>query len=64
MDTLLLRTEEAARQVGLSHRHFQRLLAAGLVKSVRTGRRRLVSVKALEEYIRRLEADGDGECVQ
>jgi excisionase family DNA binding protein len=50
-DLLLVDLDEAARRLSLSRRFVQGEIAAGRLHSVRAGRRRLVAVAALQDYI-------------
>lgn len=47
----VLDVPEAARRLKLSVGYTKRLIAAGTLRSVRNGRRRLVPVSAVEEYL-------------
>jgi excisionase family DNA binding protein len=51
---LLYSKTDAAEQLGISERVLDRLIADGLVETVKIGRRRLVPHEALEDYIERL----------
>lgn len=59
---LLLRPEEAAEVLGIGRSKLYELLAAGTVQSVRIGKCRRVPLAALEDYVRRLEAEQDNPC--
>jgi excisionase family DNA binding protein len=52
----LLTISEAAGQLGISEKSLRRLINAGEVISVHLGALHRVSQRALEDYIRRLEA--------
>jgi excisionase family DNA binding protein len=52
-DVLAVDVPEAARRLTLSPRTVATLLARGELKSLKIGRRRLVPVRALEEFLRR-----------
>jgi excisionase family DNA binding protein len=56
---LLHHRKNAARILGVSIRLLDRLLAERELKSVRVGRRRLISESALQNYIRARERSGD-----
>jgi excisionase family DNA binding protein len=56
-EQLLIDVEEARRRVDLGRSTFYRLLATGSIPSCRMGRRRLVFVDGLEEFVRRLSAE-------
>lgn len=60
-DRLLLPIIEAARKVGLGRSKFYELVSEGRVKTVRVGRRRLVSAAALDEFVASLETEGNEE---
>lgn len=49
--------EDAADAIGLSLRKLAAMVATGEIRSFRAGRRRLVSVSALREYISRQECE-------
>jgi excisionase family DNA binding protein len=51
----LLTVDEAAAYLNCSPRHIERLLARGLLPSVRLGRLRRISRVALDDYWRQLE---------
>lgn len=53
-DVSLVSVPEAARRVGLSTVTVKRKIAAGELDSVLVGRRRLVRLSAIEEYVRAL----------
>ena len=55
---LALAIEEAARLLGVGRSTMLALLSSGRVRSVRVGGRRLVPIKALEEF---LDQQGDRE---
>ena len=52
---LLLSDIEAARALGLGKTKLRELLAQGAIRSVRVGRRRLVPVQALKDFVDTLE---------
>ena len=54
---LLCSRREAADCIGVSLSKFKELLARGHIKSVRIGRRRLVPVASLADYLARLLAE-------
>jgi excisionase family DNA binding protein len=56
---LLHRRPDAARRLGISVRLLDSLLAEHQLRSVKCGRRRLVSEAALQEFIRKREKSGD-----
>lgn len=55
-DRLLHSIPEAAKQLSISPRVFERLIAAGEIETVKIGRRRLVPTDSLVEYIERVKA--------
>jgi excisionase family DNA binding protein len=46
-----LRTDEAARALGLSLRETKRLVAAGELQSVKVGRARLIARQAIDDFL-------------
>ncbi len=54
---LLHSVTEAAQLLGISRAHAYELTTRGELRSVRIGRRRLVSSEALREFIAGLEGD-------
>lgn len=56
---LLHRRINAAQRLGISVRLLDSLLAERVLKSVKVGRRRLVSESAIEEFIRKREKSGE-----
>lgn len=54
---LLLSVEEALEATGIGRSKFYELVAAGEIESVEVGRRRLVPVEALQEFVERLRAE-------
>lgn len=54
--TLLLTVEEAAESLRLSRTLVYELVSSGELRSVKIGRARRVSVRALQDYVNRLEA--------
>jgi excisionase family DNA binding protein len=53
----LLTVEETARYLSLSRMSVYRLIQAGALPSVKIGGSRRVSVRALEAYVEKLEAE-------
>jgi excisionase family DNA binding protein len=53
----LLNVKEVAQAMDLSERTVGKLIRQGLLKSVLVGDRRLVSTRALDEFIANLEAE-------
>ena len=53
----LLNVKEVAQAMDLSERTVGKLIRQGLLKSVLVGDRRLVSTRALDEFVASLEAD-------
>jgi excisionase family DNA binding protein len=51
MTTALLSIEEAARRLRVSRRTVEREIAAGKMRTVAIGRRRLVEPKELDAYV-------------
>jgi excisionase family DNA binding protein len=52
---LLLKRELAAMRLGISLRTLDALIAARQIKSVKIGKRRLVSESSIQDFIRRAE---------
>lgn len=52
--TLLCSIPNAARQIGLSRSRVYELLAEGRVRAVKDGRRRLIVVASLHEFVQTL----------
>ena len=57
MEKRLLNVKEVAQAMDLSERTVGKLIRQGLLKSVLVGDRRLVSMRALDEFIAHLEAE-------
>jgi excisionase family DNA binding protein len=51
----LLGVREAAARLGVSERTIRALIASGELRSLRVGRRRLVPVDAIADYVRGIE---------
>jgi excisionase family DNA binding protein len=56
---LLVPVEEAARLLGLGRTQTYGLISSKELRSVKVGRRRLVSRRHVEDFVRRLESDGE-----
>jgi excisionase family DNA binding protein len=56
---LLHRRIHAAQRLGISVRLLDTLLAERELRSLKVGRRRLVSEEAIQEFIRKRERSGD-----
>lgn len=56
-DALLISSKETALRLGICDRKCRQLIYRGELESVQIGTRRLVPVKALEEYVNRLRAE-------
>ncbi len=61
LDRKLVSVEEAARTLSIGRSLLFEMLSAGTIRSVKVGRRRLVPVSALEEYVKRLTEDQSEE---
>ncbi|MHB8571737.1 MAG: helix-turn-helix domain-containing protein [Candidatus Dormibacteria bacterium] len=61
MSKLLVRVEEAADLLGIGRTMAWRLVYTGDIPTVLIGRRRLVPMLALEEYVHKLTASHRGE---
>ena len=55
----LLSLKEAKEILGIGDWMLFQLLRSNAIKSVKIGNRRLISVRALEEYVRKLEAESE-----
>lgn len=65
MEPLAMSIPEAARACAVGHTRFREEVTAGRVETVRIGRRRLVTRRALEEYVALLELEaGTGGAEQ
>jgi excisionase family DNA binding protein len=60
-DELLVKIGEGARRCDVSERTMRRLVFEGTVRSVKVGRRRLIPVTALQEYVDALQAEQDDD---
>ena len=54
-DALSYGVEEAAERIGLGETTFKELIATGQIKTFKVGRRRLVSRRALEAFVAKME---------
>ncbi len=59
MKMQLLSLKEAKEILGIGDWMLFQLLRSNAIKSVKIGNRRLISVRALEEYVRKLEAESE-----
>lgn len=57
---LAVSAEEAARMCGIGRTTLYAALAAGSLKSIKLGKRRLITVKALEAWLQAAEATHEG----
>jgi excisionase family DNA binding protein len=57
MDKLLLRVDEAAELIGLGRTKTYELVASGQLPAVHIGKAVRVATSAIEEFVRRLQAD-------
>ena len=64
MEKLLLSIEEASEALALGRSLLYQKLQSGELQSVRVGRRRLVPVSAIREYIGKMLTDQEGEAQQ
>ncbi len=55
---LLVRPQEAARLLSLSHTMLYQLLTTGEIASIKVGSARLIAVNALRDWIQRQSDDG------
>ena len=62
MEKRLLNVKEVAQAMDLSERTVGKLIRQGVLKSVLVGDRRLVSTRALDEFIANLEAEPKSEA--
>ncbi len=51
----LYSVEEASKQLGIGVRYLYRLMRRQKIKTVKLGRRRLISVRAINEFINEME---------
>jgi len=58
-EALAVSVNEAARRLSLSPRTVAYLLANRMLRSVKVGRRRLIPVKALQDFLRRDHASAE-----
>jgi len=58
MEKLAYRPNEACEVTGLKRSHFYELLAAGEIESFTVGRARLITARALSDFIERRERAG------
>ena len=56
-EKLLLTPEEAARRLGLSRTQIFRLIARRQLRSIKIGRLRRISLRALDEFVTQTERD-------
>ncbi|QIS09393.1 helix-turn-helix domain-containing protein [Nocardia arthritidis] len=56
----LLTEEEVRKRIPIGHSKYYELIGSGELRSVKIGRRRFVTERAVAEYISRLDG-GDGE---
>jgi excisionase family DNA binding protein len=61
MNRILYPVEEAAQQLGVGMTTAKALIKSGELRSVKIGRARRVPADALREYVRRLDAEQNGE---
>ena len=54
-DIRLISVKEACRRLGIGHWHIYQQINKRALKTVRIGKRRLVSIKALNEFIKSME---------
>jgi len=56
-EKLLVSPDEAADRLSITRRRVFELIKRGELRSVKLGKRRLISVDALREFVARLEAE-------
>ncbi len=61
---LLLTTDEAAEALGVGKTKLYELLGRGELPSLKIGRRRMVPMRAIEDFVERLMAEEDGSDAQ
>jgi excisionase family DNA binding protein len=61
MSRILHPVGEAAEQLGISLTTAKALISSGRLRSVKIGRSRRVPAEALHEYVRRLDAEQNGD---
>jgi excisionase family DNA binding protein len=57
---LCLNLDDAATHLGISRRMLQILIGDGEIQSIKVGRRRLVPLSALEDFVERKLEGGEG----
>ena len=58
MENLLVTIPEACAMTRLGRSYMYQLLAKGEIRSVKTGKKRLIDVTSLKEWIAQLPSDG------
>lgn len=61
MSRILYPVKEAAQQLGVSVTTTRNLIMSGQLRSVKIGHARRVPAEALQEYVRRLDAEQNGD---
>lgn len=64
MSRILYPVKEAAQQLGVSVTTTRNLIMSGQLRSVKIGQARRVPAEALQEYVRRLDAEQNGAVVE
>jgi excisionase family DNA binding protein len=62
MEPVLVSVDQAAKVVGLGKSKLYELLLSGELKSLKIGRRRLISMSALKEFVDDLAASQTNRC--
>lgn len=55
LDALAYSVDEAAERIAIGKTTFEELLSSGAIKSIKVGRRRIVTRRALEEFLTKTE---------
>lgn len=59
MEKLLYRPKEAAKVLGIGRATLYDLLHAGKIRSIKDGGKRFITLHALQDYVRELEAHAE-----
>ena len=64
IDRFLLTVDEAASACGIGRSHLYRYIQTGELRSVKIGRARRIAVRALEEFVQRLQEEQQEDGVE
>ena len=59
VDRFLFTVDEAASALGIGRSHLYRYVQTGELRSVKLGRARRIPIAVLEEFVKRLQAEGE-----